>query len=270
MLQLSPESETVNWYVEFSATSVSVTTGVTTTSTTEGASVTETVVEPVPASVIISSVAPVESYPPDPTVAITITSSSTFEISGVYKNMMGTSHTWRDNNYVLQTSIVPPEPGTYDKIIQVISPPLQKSPGKPWKYKVDIENDQNVKRTTTTSISSVTESVSVSTASIGTLVVTGTSILGVPIITTASSTGTTTITTVTSKITTSTQTVPDWIQITRRTFTTTEITTINTGTSFENISASLTFTMYVIHDNYDIVKNNILTPLLSGQPEPAE
>ena len=271
MLQLVPEYDTVYWFVDFSASPVivNVTTEVVTTSTTEGNVTTETTVEPISTSVFISSVVPVEAFPPEPTVTVNITSTTSFEISGVYKNMMGTVHVWRDNSYALQTSIVPPAPGTYDKIIQVISPPLQPSPGKPWLYSVNLENDQNVTRTTSTVDTSLLETISVNTVTTGTPVLTGTSILSISTSTSSSSIYTTT-TTVISKITTSTQTIPDWLQITRRVFTSTETLTVASFKSLEHAVSALTFTMYVIHNNYDIVKNNILIPLLNGQPEPLE
>jgi hypothetical protein len=253
-----PESSTVNWFFTFTSITVSLSTS----SSVESDGVTTTVTEPIDSSLFIVSVVPEELEPPDPEVIIEITSATNFSISGVYKNMMLTQHTWIDNDGIIQSSVIPPKLGTYEKITQIDSPSIKI---KPWKYIVTTSNDQTA-TITTSSISSTIGSPTITntTATTGTSILTGT--------TSSSITSTTSlplftrITTVTSITSTTTNWDGVWQNQIVSKYAITATTEISTNTN--NALTTSTFTMFVDHDSYDVVRDRILDPLLAGQPEP--
>jgi hypothetical protein len=267
-MPFSPGSATVNWYEDFDVTVNVVSTSSDFTVSVDGNSVTETLVDPVPTSLTVLSVTPEKVFPPDPTVVISITSPTTFSISGIYKNVMGTEHSWKDNDDKLQTSIIPPDPGTYKKITQVVSPPIQ---NKTWKYKVKATNDNVITATiftTSTSITSDNQSI-LGTIPIATSVQTGTTLISVvtPPVETIGTT-VTIISTNSNWVTTSTVAI-DGSQknVVERRFTETRTLRISTSTETKGAASILDFDVVVKHTTYDVVRDKILDPLAKNQPE---
>lgn len=268
-MPLIPESATVDWFNTFSSITVNaVVEAVSTSTEVQGNSEITTEVAPIPESLNIVSVEPVNTYPADPTVIIEISTSS-FAFSGIYKNMMGTQYKWRDLDYALQESIVPPEitpnDPKYDKIIQVISPPIQ---NKPWPYTVLTTNDNLITVTTETTSSSISSPTSTSsTAALDIVVNTGTTSSSI-VLPPETATNFTKITTIITTTETSTSTVGlvNLQSITTITFTVTNILTVSTSTQVVGTSTTATFTMIVQHTTYSTVKDKILIPLLDGQP----
>lgn len=270
-MPFSPATVNIPWFEEFNVEVSAISTSSTSTTVAEGSSVVETTVEPVPASLTILSVEPVKTFPPDPTVKISILSSTTFSISGIYKNVMETVHTWRDNDYVLQTSIIPPDPGTYDKIIQIVSPTIQ---DKPVDYKIVTTNDNVVTVTTTSNSTSIIQDITTSNGIVSatSIVQTGVSLISViPLSPSGDGTTFTIISTDTNWVSTSTVSINQLQkEILERKYTTRDTLSINTGTETKGAVASGTYTIVVQHTSYNTVRDKILTPLIEGQPEPTE
>jgi hypothetical protein len=268
-MPLNPLTATVPWYETFSVVTVDVTTpDASTTSTASDGVVTQTDVAPTSSTIVIVSVRPELEFPPEPTVIIN-TGLTSFTLSGIYKNMMGTEHSWKDNNDILQTSIVPPELGTYEKIVGVVSPALQLT-GKPWNYIVETTFDQVVTATVTSVVSSSTVIGLPVSSTVTTIigVLTGTSIrqsssAAVPV----SPTSTNVIATVTS-VSTTTQNATPWPIKTETLSTVTTVRNITTSTIVEGTSTTSTFIMKVTHTTYNTIRDKILDPLVLGQPEP--
>lgn len=257
---LTPSTATVPWYSTFTAVTVDVSTpDNSSTSTTDSGTVTQTETAPSISTISIVSVTPEQSFPEDPTVNIAV-SATTFTISGIYKNMMGVVHSWRDNEYVLQTSIVPPASGTYDKIIEVVSPALVPD-GKPWNYIVESTFDQVVTATVFTTATSVLNDSTV-TVSIPTIY--ATTLISKITNTVTNSVTSTTITTDTTFVSTSTWDASFALQ---RTYTQRNVLNITTSTRVEGTSTTATFIMKVTHTTYDTIRDKILDQLVAGQPE---
>jgi hypothetical protein len=260
-MPVSPENELVDWYSTFTSKTFVITTGTSVDSTSTGGTVETTETNPIDSSLTIISVEPENKFPPEPTVLIEITSATSFSISGIYINVMLTSHTWRDKDFNIQTSIIAPESGTYDKIIQIDSPPRQI---KPWKYVVTTSNDQTSTITTSTLVLSTSTVTQNTTATSGTVILVGTTSSSITL--TQPAPPFTKITTVTTVVTTTTNWIPPYIEKNSVTNITTATLTITTGSSVVNTSTTSTFIMNVRHDNYNVIRDKILEPLISGQP----
>lgn len=259
-----PETRNVIFYNEFTSTFVVSPVETTSTTETSGGETTVTEVQPISSSLNITSIIPKFE---DPNVLITFFQNSA-TITGVYKRVIPISHTWRDLDYNLKTGTYAPEFGSYLKIVQVDSPPLQ---NKDCKFEVYSTFGQLISKTTSSQSSSSSSEVVSTTSTSVAGILTGTTILPVVVTVTTSTSGNTTVTDTTSEtisITTTTQvdSPNTWFRISTETAASITTQTVKFGITTGTDSMMETYIDVVQYQSFSIINDRVLQPLLSNQP----